>query len=155
MSDWERAVVAELSSHRAFEERGDHRYAVTTVAFDAEVLVASDRLEVTVRAPMLSAVVEGDVADVVEEGWFETFERRMGDASMALVGELDAAPRVERQADELVVEATVEDPLPDRAVGDAKALAEYAEGTYLEGVIPGYDYGEPVASMRERSHQRY
>lgn len=30
---------------------------------------------------------------------------------------------------------------------DAGAVIDYVEGTFVEGIIPGYDYGEPVTSL--------
>ena len=38
-----------------------------------------------------------------------------------------------------------------RAVEDAAALVEYVEGTYVQGVIPGYEYGDPVAGLLDRA----
>ena len=42
---------------------------------------------------------------------------------------------------------------PDRAAGIAKTFVEYVEGTYVEGVVPGYEYQSPVADLLERASQ--
>jgi ATP phosphoribosyltransferase len=41
----------------------------------------------------------------------------------------------------------------DGAADIAKAFVEYVEGTYVEGVIPGYEYADPVAGLRQRARQ--
>jgi len=157
MTDRPDRVERAFRRHGSFEPAGEGRYEVTTSPFDAEVRAeAGDppAFAVEVRAPMLSAVVEGEVADVVEDGWLETFERRMEDAHMPLAREsVDAT--VAPAGDQLVVRATLTDPDPARGVDDVGAFVDYVEGTYMEGVIPGYDYGEPVASMREQARQEY
>jgi hypothetical protein len=38
-------------------------------------------------------------------------------------------------------------PDADRAVAIAKTLVEYVEGTYVEGIVPGYSYEPPVADL--------
>jgi len=32
-------------------------------------------------------------------------------------------------------------------------VIDYVEGTYVQGVIPGYEYGEPVAGLLDRAQQ--
>lgn len=157
MSDLD-PIRRHLETDDAFVRTDDaDDYRLTTTAFDATISLASvstdSTLTVVVRAPMLSAVVEGDaVADVVEQGWFETFERRLEDAAMALEGDFASEPTVSADGDDLVVEGGTSVDAPDRSVADAKAFVEYVEGTYMEGVIPGYDYTDPVASMRDKAH---
>ncbi|MFC7158105.1 DUF5813 family protein [Halomarina halobia] len=41
----------------------------------------------------------------------------------------------------------------ERAPDVAKALAEYAEGTYVEGIVPGYTYRPPVSELLARAQQ--
>lgn len=158
MTDVPNRVAAAFDRDDAFEAGDEGTYAVTTTPFEAEVQVAAPdppTYEVTVRAPMLSAAVEGEVADVVEDGWLETFERRMDDAHMPLAGTDDVDTGVAAEGEELVVTATLQDRDPRRGVDDVRALVDYVEGTYLEGVIPGYDYCDPVASLRERARREY
>lgn len=158
MTDLPERVERAFARHEAFEAADGPTFAVTTTPFDAVVAVrASETVtaEVTVWAPMLSATVaDGDaVADVVEEGWLETFERRMEDADQPLSPGRDVDPVVRTADDEVVVETTIEAGSPGAAAEDARALVEYVEGTYMEGVIPGYDYVEPVAGLLERARQ--
>lgn len=158
MTELPERVQRAFASNGAFEPLDDEGYEVTITPFDAEVRVEDadpPTYAVTVRAPTLSAAVDGEVAPVVEQGWLETFERRMEDAHMPLSGTDDLDPSVSLGGEEVVVTATVEDPDPRRGVDDARALVDYVEGTYLEGVIPGYDYRDPVASMREQARQDY
>ena len=39
----------------------------------------------------------------------------------------------------------------DRVPDMSKAIAEYAEGTYMEGIVPGYDYQPPVSELLARA----
>ncbi len=97
--------------------------------------------EVTVRAPSLQAATSDEVGDAVIDGWFETLERRLEDAPKATrtAVELDDYSVVE--AGEQVVVTFEYTMGGERQAADvAKTFVEYVEGTYVEGVIPGYDY---------------
>ncbi|MEF8773826.1 MAG: DUF5813 family protein [Halobacteriales archaeon] len=143
-----------FASDPAYERVEESTFAVTTTRFDVIVAVETDEaLSVTVRAPTLSAAVDGEVADVVEEGWLETFERRIADLEIALEGTPDGDPSVAVEGEEVVVEIMLADADAGRCARDARAAAEFVEGTYMEGVIPGYEYRDPVAGMRERAMQ--
>lgn len=143
-------------SHRAFES-SDDRYVDTATPFEGVVDAAPAEggrihFEITVRVPMLDETVEDDVAPVVEEGWYETFERRLdGIGGGVLAGGHEISPSVEETVHDgtRVVEAraTFEDIDPARGVDDAAAFVDFVEGTYVQGVIPGYDYVEPVSSI--------
>jgi hypothetical protein len=146
-------VTEAFADHEAFEvDEGDTR--LTTTRFEATVRAAEAdgvgyRYTLTVRMPMLSSAVEGEaVAPAVEDGWFETLERRLADAPgvTRTVVELDSFDLAEEDGDAV---ATFEFVLGDAATAAAvaKSFAEYAEGTYLEGVVPGYDYGPPVSDL--------
>lgn len=154
-------VATAFDGHAAFEREGD-RFVVTTTVFDAEVRVRASSgddgdgdavVEVTVTVPTIDAVVAGEtVADVVSEGWFETFERRLEDVGG--VTRLDHRPpavRMSEAGDEVVVETALEAERPSVAVDDAKAVVDYVEGTFVEGIIPGYTYREPAAGLIERA----
>ena len=138
--------------HDAFERDGD-AFVVTTTAFDGRVTAseASDwanRYTVTVRAPMLSAVTVEEVGPDLESGWFDTFERRLEDAPGAVRDRVElAAFDLQQDGSDAVVTFGFEWGNADRAPDIAKALAEYVEGTYMEGIVPGFDYREPVDSM--------
>ena len=144
-----------LESHGAFERAGDG-FGVTTTPFDASVTVRGDTYRVTVRVPILDAVVEGeDVAPVVADGWFETFERRI-DAVGGTTRTEPEPPIVDLDPDagEVVVQFRFETSRPAIGADDAKALVDFVEGTYLLGVIPGYEYREPVAGLLQRAEAR-
>ncbi|SMO51277.1 DUF5813 family protein [Halorubrum cibi] len=139
--------------HGSFEPADEGVWTATTTAFDAEVEAepASEdgriRFSVSVRVPRLSAVAVDDVADVVETGWCETFERRVVDVGGVTRGNHEFDPRVELDGDEIVVEFALTDVNERRGVDDAGALVDFVEGTYVQGVIPGYEYTDPVEGL--------
>jgi hypothetical protein len=157
MSELPERVERAFAGHEAFSDAEGATFAVTTTPFEAVVAVRVDedavRADVTVWVPTLSAAADEHVAEVVEDGWLETFERRMEDAEQPLSRGQSVDPEVRVEGEEVVVEATVESGAPTPVAEDARSLVEYVEGTYMEGVVPGYEYGEPVASMRERARQ--
>jgi hypothetical protein len=106
-----------------------------------------------VRVPTLQAATEEDVADVVTEGWFDTFERRVADADSVTLADDVTVESVARDGGDIVV-ALALDPRDGKAADDALALVNYVEGTWFEGVIPGYDYREDVQELRESAHQQ-
>lgn len=111
------------------------------------------RVDVTI--PDIDAVVEGEtVADVVRDGWFDTLQRRLDDAHTVADAGDATEPTVEREGEageEVVVTVAFERADPEGATEDAKAIVEYVEGTWVQGLIPGYDYREPAATFRERA----
>ena len=144
--------------HDAFAPASDG-FLVTTTRFEA-VVTASDsgewalRYDLTVRLPMLSAVTNDEVGAAVVAGWFETLERRLPDATMATRHDVElAAFDLTERGDEAVATFTFEFGNADRVPDVVTALVEYTEGTYMEGVVPGYDYRDPVASMLSRARQ--
>lgn len=154
-TDAERAERA-IEDHGAFE-REDEAFTTSTTAAEARVrLDETDSgvvYRVTVRVPTIDAVVAGEtVAPVIQEGWFETFERRLEDVGGATV--VDPAPpaaELDESAGEVVVRTTVEPDRPGEAADDVKAVVDYVEGTFVEGLIPGYTYREPAAGLLERA----
>ena len=168
----EERVQRAFREHPAFEQSDDEasesqsRFETTFTPF-AGVVTATDaegedtesdttEYRVAVRTPVLDAVVEGEeVAEVVQSGWFETLELRLEDAHTVADAEEATPPTVEREGEEVVVRVTFERDDPERAAEDAKAIVEYVEGTWVQGLIPGYDYREPAAQFRERAHQNY
>mgnify|MGYP006294282923 CR=1 FL=1 len=81
-----------------------------------------------------------------------TFERRIEDVSGVVEAPMDE-PAVQRDGDVIRIETRI-------AVGDhAKpdeilAAANYIEGTWVEGIIPGYDYDDRVQAIRNRARQQ-
>jgi hypothetical protein len=152
MSEVPGRVRRAFADHGGFEEVATGEYASTNTTFDATVAVGTvDEghvpFSVEMVVPSLSAVVDGDVADVVEDGWYETFELRVRDAGGVTRGDHDLEPAVQQAGDSVVVTADYADIDERRGVADAAALVTFVEGTFVEGVIPGYDYTEPVSSL--------
>lgn len=166
-----------FAADAAFERIDEYEFEATATPFDATVhLSESDgrvAVRITVSMPTLDAVVTGEtVAPVVEDGWFETLELRLEDAHAVTTAEdvsesqSDSAstserprsedadpPTVEREAETVTMTLTFRTGAPDRAVEDARAVVDYVEGTWLQGVIPGYEYEEPAAGMVEKATQ--
>jgi hypothetical protein len=142
-----------FEAHDAFEA-AEESYRLTTTVFDTEV-TASERddyatdVRVRVEVPTLrSAAEDGEVGEAVQSGWLDTLERRLEDAPMATRASVDLDGFDVTTADGTVV-VTYEFASGDatRGVDIAKTFVEYVEGTYVEGVVPGYDYGEPVTDL--------
>ena len=158
MSDVPDRVRRAFVDHSGFEAGPAGDYISTATPFDARVTVepadgGAVGFDVEVRVPTLSAVVEGDVAEVVEEGWTETFERRVGDAAGVTRADHGVEPTVSRVREELVVTVDYTDINERRGVDDAAALVTFVEGTYVQGIIPGYDYTEPVSSIMSSARE--
>jgi len=154
------AVAAAFERHDAFAPT-DGAFALDSTAFDVTATATeidgpkAGRFAVTVPVPTLSATVadDDDVAPVVEDGWFDTFERRLEDAFDVAKTSDGEDPVLDRGPDEVRVELTYEAFEADQGVSDAKALAEYVEGTWLQGLIPGYDYVGVAADLRAAASQ--
>ncbi len=163
MADLPDPVAAALESHDAFDptDDADDAYELTTTVFETAV-AATDaegkrdgEFRVRVALPTLDAAVAGEtVAPVVEDGWFETLERRLEDVFSVAHTSTHEEPTLERDGDDVVV--TLEYVAWDAAEGvdDAKTLIEYVEGTYAQGIIPGYEYRGPAATLLENAQSR-
>jgi hypothetical protein len=151
-------VAEEFEAHGKFE-RGEREgddgtaFAPTVTDWTATAVVDGDAVAIEVRVPTLQAATEEDVADVVTEGWFDTFERRVADADSVTLADDVTVESVARDGGDIVV-ALALDPRDGKAADDALALVNYVEGTWFEGVIPGYDYREDVQELRESAHQQ-
>lgn len=146
-----------FARHDAFEPTDDDgTYELDSTAFDVTVTATGVESEkagaftVHVEVPSLSASVADpdDVAPVVEDGWFETFERRLADAYDVAKTSYGDEPVIDRDPMEIVVSLSFETWSARDGVDDAKALAEYVEGTFVQGLIPGYDYVGAAADLR-------
>ncbi|WP_259533290.1 DUF5813 family protein [Halalkaliarchaeum sp. AArc-CO] len=166
MNELPERVRRAFRDHSAFEPTPDpHQFRYTTTPFEATVEPTASgtgedavvTFHLTVRVPMLDEVTGDHVADVVEDGWYETFELRVADVGGVLKADRDVSPSVRRSIDDeetriAVVEASLEDRNVRRGVGDAAAIADYVEGTYVQGIIPGYDYESPVSEILSDAH---
>lgn len=144
----------------AFERHDEDEYEGTTTAFDSTVRLSEAdgavAVRVTVRVPTLDAVVAGEeVAPVVEDGWFETLERRLADAHTVTLADEASPATVEREGDTVRVELDFRTADPETAPADAQAVAEFVEGTWLQGVIPGYEYVGAAKELLDRAEQNY
>ncbi|MES3161270.1 MAG: DUF5813 family protein [Halorubrum sp.] len=171
MSNPEHETEIPRRVRRAFDDHGSFTPAVgdasangrgdwisETTAFDGAVSVESAddgrvRFAITVRVPTLSAVTADDVADVVETGWAETFERRVVDVGGVTRGDHEFDPRVDHDDDAIVVRFELTDINERRGVDDAGALIDFVEGTYVQGVIPGYEYTGAVSELISSARQ--
>ncbi|MCU4924534.1 DUF5813 family protein [Halobacteria archaeon AArc-dxtr1] len=160
MTDQLNPVERALDAHDAFE-RTDAGYDLRTTVFETTVAPANtgeSALSVTVSLPSLSAATVDDVAPVVADDWFETLERRLADVFSVASPVAHDEPTLERQDDEVRVRLTYTASGPASGVSDAKALIEYVEGTYAQGVIPGYEYRGPaetlLANAKNRGNER-
>jgi hypothetical protein len=151
-----------FADHGSFEPAGDGVWTATTTPFEAEVLAepadpAGDgrvRFSVTVRVPTLSATAADEVADVVEEGWIETFELRVVDVGGVTRGDHEFDPTVSVGDDEIVIDFELTEINERRGVDDSGALIDFVEGTYVQGVIPGYEYTEPLDGLLSAARQQ-
>lgn len=157
MSELPGRVRRAFADHTAFEQTDDATFEQTATPFDG-VVEASDadgqiRFDVEVRVPLLNSVTEDEVAAVVEDGWYETFELRVEDIGGVFRTERDLEPTVRRQLETVIVEASFEDINERRGVDDAAAVIDYVEGTFVQGIIPGYEYTEPVSGIIDQARE--
>jgi hypothetical protein len=147
---------------RAFERHGAYTrdgegFVISTTACEGRVTAvegAAPVYTVTVRVPHIQAVTTDAVGEAVAEGWFDTLHRRLAEAPKATRADVDLATfEIERDGEDVFVTYGFEWADPDRAAGIAKTFVEYVEGTYVEGVVPGYEYESPVADLLERASQ--
>jgi len=159
----DRAFAEHDAFERAEEESGVEgtEQVVTTTPFDAGATARSREdgwwFRVVAVVPTLDAAVAGEtVGPAVSDGWYETLSLRLEDAYDVLRadGETDP-PALTRDTDdgEIAVEFVFEAADPRRGVDDAAALVDFVEGTYVQGVIPGYEYGDPVRSLVRRARR--
>ncbi|WP_435333701.1 DUF5813 family protein [Haloarchaeobius sp. TZWWS8] len=153
------AVRTAFERHDAFSAV-DSGFELETTVFDA-VASASEaegerdgQFHVEVRVPTLDAAVADEtVHEVVEDGWFETLELRLEDAFDVATTTSHEPPIVTRDGEEVVVELDYVAWTARDGVADAKAVAEFVEGTYAQGIIPGYEYRGPAARLLQDAMQ--
>jgi hypothetical protein len=158
MSELPGRVGRAFRDHSAFEEVETGRYESVATPFEGVVDVDADddgRLQftVTVSVPLLDEVTEDHVAEVVEDGWYETFALRIEDIGGVTAAEHDLDPTVDREHRQAVVRVSFADINERRGVDDAGAVIDYVEGTFVQGIIPGYQYTAPVTSLIDTARQ--
>ena len=150
--------VRAFEAHDAYERQGKW-FTLTTTAFDGRVTVETTdewalRYTLEVRAPTLDSATADEVGDAVASGWFDTYELRLKDAPMAVRQDVELdEQRVFEEAGDAVAVFRFEWGNADHAPDIAKAMAEFVEGTYMEGIVPGYEYEPPVSGMLSQARQ--
>ena len=150
-------IAAAFERHEEYRQDGS-KFTLSTTAFEGTVQVRSTgdtpTYTVTVHVPSLASVTVEEVGEAVVSGWLDTLERRLEDAPKATrtVVELDGF-EVEPVGEDVRIEYTFSYRDPEMAADIAKTFVEYVEGTYVEGVIPGYEYESPVADLLSAASQ--
>lgn len=163
MGDRLEELHREFDTHDDFEPENDG-YRVTSTPFDVEVCFSrmdeqTIRYRCTCTVPSLEAVIENEtISPVLLEGWADPMERRLQDVDHATSAIETAAVTCSWDREQFDIEIRFTRPADAPVPTDAiVAIVGYIEGTYLEGVIPGYQYGPPVdamlASARERAER--
>jgi len=159
MSELPSRVRRAFRDHGSFEAVDDATWTSKTTAFDGDVTAetnegGTNHFDVTVTVPTLQAATADDVADVVANGWFETFELRVSDIGGVARGDHEFDPTVTRNGEDIVSEFSLSDVNERRGVDDAGAVIDFVEGTYVQGIIPGYEYVDPVGSLLSKARQQ-
>lgn len=164
MSELPEPMRVAFDGHEAFARADSPKeagYRLETTVFETTIAAVpaegkrDGEITVTMTLPTLDAASDDHVAPVVEEGWFDTFERRLEDIfSVAETGTHEPLS-VDYDADAGTVRVTLEYVAWDARTGveDAKVLIEYVEGTYAQGLIPGYTYRGPAESLLANAEQ--
>jgi len=144
-------VAAAFDNHDSLTTR-DGSGVVTTTAFDGTVTAdtgeATTAYTVTVVVPTIESATSGEVGDAVAADWVRTLRRRLEDAPTATRAAVDLDSfEVETRDDTVHVEYGFSYTSPARAARIATAFVEFVEGTYVEGIVPGYEYESPVADL--------
>jgi hypothetical protein len=142
------SVADRFRRRHDYEEQEPDTFAVREVKFAATVTVG-ERVDLELELPTLDGTVVGEtVAPVVEEGWEETFERRVADVT----GVVDpvSGPRVTVAGETVRVRMALRAEAPDVAEAVRHAV-DFVETTWIEGIVPGYDYDERVRAIRNRA----
>ncbi|MCU4753657.1 DUF5813 family protein [Halobacteria archaeon AArc-curdl1] len=166
MNELPEAMRVAFDSHDAFARADDSNeadggYRLETTVFETAITAGpaegkrDGEISVTITLPTLDAASEDHVAPVVEEGWFDTFERRLEDVFTVADTGTHELPTIEYDADAGDVRVTLEYVSWDGRTGveDAKALIEYVEGTYAQGLVPGYTYRGPAETLLTNAQQ--
>ena len=154
-------VTRAFSDDSTFEQVEPGRYKSTTTAFEGSVEATPAeegriRFDITVRVPGLNAVTEGEVAPVVTDDWYRTFRLRVEDVGGIARGDHDWQPHLSRDDDsgEIRIETDLTEIAERRGVADARAFIDFVEGTYVQGIIPGYEYTAPVSDILSKARQQ-
>jgi len=156
MTDGRESIRQAFERTDAIEAREDG-YTVTTTVFDSRVTVTDGEVPVyvvTMEVPTLATATEDDIGPAVAEGWLETLERRLAEASKATRRRIDLDRfDLDSDGESVRIEYKFTHENTDVGVDTAKTLVEYVEGTYVESTIPGYEYTDPVSTLLAAASQ--
>jgi hypothetical protein len=160
MSEETSDEIRDAAATRDALEPAGEGYRVTTTRFDARVTATpspendwASVFTATVEVPTLAGAVDGEVGAAVQDGWLDTLERRLGEAPKATRASVDPDLSVEVAGDIVTVTYDFEFGSAARGLDVAKTFVEYVEGTYVEGIVPGYDYQPPVSDLLSQAGQ--
>lgn len=152
------SVARILDENEFFEPAGDG-YQITSSTFDSilrteEITEESQRYTLTVHVPSLDSATGDDVGTAVSTDWLRTLQVRLRDAPKSTRREVHMVSNtVHWEEDQVRIEYAFQCESPETAADIAKAFAEFVEGTYVETVIPGYEYEPPVSTLLSRASQ--
>lgn len=153
------SVARAFDAHDAVQTTSDG-YAITSIVFDTSVTASpgpgqEQTYTVTVFVPTLDAATAEPVGEAVTAGWRETFERRLADAPKATRSMVELRDFAVESIDDGELQVTYSFTWADekRATEIAKTFVEYVEGTYVEGIVPGYEYEPPVSDLLASASQ--
>ena len=132
---------------------GEEGFEITTTVFDGFVTASEGpkwkhTYTVSVYVPTLEAAATEAIGPAVLDGWQDTLERRLEDAPKATRASVELVDfDVERIDEELQITYSFEWGNETKATEIAKTFVEYVEGTYVEGLVPGYEYEAPVSDL--------
>ena len=152
------AAADAFERHDGFD-RTDDGFALTTTTFETRVgagELGDSRIAytVTVTVPSIQTATADEVGETVAADWLRTLRLRLEDAPMTTRAPVELEEFDVGLEDGTVrVEYVFEWDDPAGAADIAKAFAEFVEGTYVEGIVPGYEYEPPVANLLARASQ--
>lgn len=154
MSQIEDRLRNALSRHDKFRSQNSG-YEYTGTAFDVTAIVRDGECQVRVVLPELDTVVQNEtVPDVVRSGWRDTLDRRLKDGPKAAGLQGDIEYTLEEK-DTVVIARYTFTPKSPRVIGEeVSAIATFVEGTYVQGIIPGYEYDEPVTGLIQQAGEQ-
>lgn len=142
--------VAAFRAAPSYQEQETGVFEVRRLDFEGTVTVSEGTVRLVQEVPTLDSTVENEtVAPVVEAGWEDTFERRVEDVTN-LVSALTGEPEVTKAGGLLRVTMTFEGK-PSALPEAVRNAANYVESTWVEGIIPGFEYNEQVQAIRDRA----
>ena len=159
MTDIPADVRQAFEEHDSLAPRSrDAGAAVTTTVFDGTVTASAGETGVActvhIAVPTLDAATADEVGDAVAADWLRTLRRRLRDAPKAtrVTVELDSFT-LDTEGETVRVEYEFTHDNPSTAAAVATTFVEFVEGTYVEGIVPGYEYERPIASLLSQASQ--